>query len=194
MKHFFDFKVLFIFVLILLNLYALYSNTSIRRKLESESFIRKETFNQLQYSRDQLRRQKQNVDFYLKANRKSFPFIDSFHLGSTSKPVLVLRVHSGDCNNCVNESLHILKEKAVINRFRIVVLANFSTRRSVEETFPLDYPTYIVPQINSDSITGNHRPYYFIISEGKMSHFFVPEWDAMDLFRTYISQMDITFH
>jgi hypothetical protein len=189
MKQFFDFKNLMILVLVLLNAYALYSLTKTKHQLGNETFLKKETFGQLQYCRDQLKRQKQNVDFYLKINTKPLPFIDSLSL-AVNKPVLVLRVHSGDCNNCVKESLHILTEKEVLKHFRIVVFADFPTLKSVQETFLFDYPVYIVPQIGTDKIIENHKPYYFIVNKNKMYHFFVPEWDAMDLFRTYIEQLN----
>ncbi len=193
MKRFIDFKILLIAALVLLNIYALYSISQTKQQLGNESFLRKETFGQLQYTRDQLRRQKQNVEFYLTVNATPLPFVDSFSLGA-GKPLLVLRVHSGDCNNCVNESLHILKEKNVGNRFRIVVFANFPTIKAVQETFLFDYPVYIVPQLVPDSIAGNHRPYYFIADKAQMSHFFVPEWDAMDLFKSYIDQIHTIYH
>jgi hypothetical protein len=74
--------------------------------------------------------------------------------------------------------------------FSYCSFCGFSDTEKCSGNLLFDYPVYIVPQIGTDKIIENHKPYYFIVNKNKMYHFFVPEWDAMDLFRTYIEQLN----
>lgn len=188
MKRIFNLTTVIIIILGLLNCYALVNFVATQRKLNNETFFKRQVINDLQYTKDQLKRQKENAIFYIKGNAKPIPFVDSFSIVG-SQPVLVLRIHTGDCNNCVKESLYLLKQQEVNKYFKIVVFADYPSLKSVSETFVFDYPVYISPFLDADKLVDHHRPYYFVVSNSNMSNFFIPEYDAMDLFKVYVEQL-----
>ncbi|WP_323757606.1 hypothetical protein [Roseivirga sp.] len=123
---------------------------------------------------------------------KTLDNLDSLLL-QKKRPLLVLRIHENNCNDCVSQSLvHIndlLKKKENIP-FDVVVSTSYQSINLLMQDFDLKFFPIQIDNTIDLEIDYTSQPYVFLISqEGLVSRVFVPEFDEMELFSAYLQSI-----
>lgn len=110
-----------------------------------------------------------------------------------NRPLLVLRIHENNCNDCVSQSLvHI--NNLLVNKdeipFDVVVSTSYKSIDLLMQDFDLKFlPIQTDDRIDLE-IDYTSQPYVFVINrEGIVSKIFTPEYDMMELFVAYLKSI-----
>ncbi len=108
---------------------------------------------------------------------------------SKKYPVIVLRIHLNNCNDCVKESLKLMDKLSETTTLHSMVLANFPNKEALFAAFPIKVPYILTEKIDQDSASST-KPYLFTVSSGKIiSNVYLPEWDMLDLLDGYYNEL-----
>jgi hypothetical protein len=180
---------LFIVVLIVLNVVALYKlyhskmdikNLKFRIDKKNEQIVSIKTmFYKLESSK-------------MAADRLEGSDCNKYFLNivKTNEPTLIFRIHENNCNDCVEQALQKLEEVRRQRNINIIVLAKYPSLSSVSLNFKINFPTYIFRELKQDSLA-NTKPYIFVLKNGKMENVFFPDWEMPELLSNYIDRLKI---
>lgn len=114
-------------------------------------------------------------------------------LSLRQRPLLVLRIHEKNCNDCINQSLihlnNLIAQEDSIP-FDVIVSTSYSSLDLLRQDFnlkllPIQYDHTIDLELDYTS-----QPYIFLVDrEGIVSNPFVPEYDIMELFIAYLKSI-----
>jgi len=108
-----------------------------------------------------------------------------------SSKALIFRVHSNDCNDCVRNSLLVLKKHHVDKLMPIVMYADYPNIKSFRSDFPdISYPVIIQNSLETD-LPKVSKPYIFVYSPSSATatRYFYPNWRLMDAFEQYVNTL-----
>lgn len=167
-----------------------YSMHSRIKELQLLAASRREKMNDLEYRCGEL---EQNILLGLRIiNQPAVVAIKRAIGRDTSGPVLVLRVHEYNCNDCVNSSLTELKTLKNVLKCPVIVLANYPAIESVKRDFPdIRYPIILADTIPLD-VAGVSKPYFFLLANERISNLYFPNYRMMGLFRKYLETLPET--
>ncbi|MFY0594262.1 hypothetical protein [Roseivirga sp.] len=124
------------------------------------------------------------------ANKKIHDF-DSLLL-IKKKPLLVLRIHENNCNDCVHQSLIHINELLTNNDlpFDVVVSSSYTNLDLLRQDFDLKFLSVQKDKRINLELDLTSQPYIFYIAmDGRVSNLFVPEYDLMELFLAYLKSV-----
>lgn len=121
--------------------------------------------------------------------------INNFHteLSERQRPLLVLRIHENNCNDCVSQSLVHLNDLTTQEDsipFDVIVSTSYKSLDLLRQDFnlkllPIQYDDTIDLELDY-----TYQPYVFLVDqEGIVSNLFVPEYDIMELFIAYLKSI-----
>jgi hypothetical protein len=114
--------------------------------------------------------------------------ISNLHL---SKPLLILRIHSEDCNTCIAQSLKVLEIKANQLKYNVAVFADFPSENAVKHEFSVRYPIFIIGKnkIDIDKKAGASAYYFVLEKNNHLRDIFMPQSGRMNLFEEYLNTL-----
>lgn len=114
--------------------------------------------------------------------------IGNLHL---TKPLLILRIHSADCNTCIAQSLKVLEMKAHELKYNVAVFADFQSINAVKQEFSVNYPIFIVGKnkIDIDKKAGESAYYFVLEKDNQLHDVFMPKSGRMNLFEEYLAAL-----
>lgn len=177
--------------LIILNLALLYKIYS------GNLFINtlRQTLSSVNYNNSMVRGQKNKiVSDYQLAYADWGKSIDNYNekFSENTLGILVFRIHSNNCNECVSQSLKYINNFISESYTSIKIVISVTGDGAIElikmydlELFEIQYED----KINLD-IDLTTKPYFFLVNKkGIVSDIFIPEYDIMELFEAYINSI-----
>jgi hypothetical protein len=179
----------FIIVLLLIDGVLIFKFFQLSRDKKELNFIVGARTDLIAKTKDQLLRLQ--TDHLAAQNIESTKLSDSLtpYLKSRSN-LLILRVHENNCNDCVKESLMVMKKIQETTLVDCLIFANYPSVYAFKTSYPNEFETFIVRQMVQDSAT-NTKPFLFFLEDinSPIRYAFVPEWDMTNLLEGYYNMI-----